>query len=386
VPVLPKESEKQLEVSLFWGNALLDVRTLASGRPLHTDLAFDAAVAAGLELGVGAGRWVPLEERSLLLRWTEPPQPLPTGLFDGIDFGFARILSVSALLCAMVLLGFRMTPTTEEFPPEKLFGNPSDILKYVVRPTVKPIHKFPVLPPGRVGDKPKGPPGRFGSHSAHQAEAAPSKKGSPIVDAKRREADRRRVLSTGLLGAFGANASAASDVLGPGGLGTGINDALGGLRPGGSLGTGPGGDGHAIGLGGLGTNGHDRGGGGPDLGLGGPGKDPVHIIQDKRTIGIALDKSVIAKVIRRHWNEIKYCYETQLNQNPHLAGKVAVAFTINGTGAVSEADVSESSMGNASVEDCILKDIKRWRFPEPRGNGQVFVTYPWVFKAAGEEE
>jgi TonB family protein len=136
----------------------------------------------------------------------------------------------------------------------------------------------------------------------------------------------------------------------------------------------------------MGTHGKGPGGGGPDFGFDGLGKSPLHIIQDKRNVGVALDKSVIAKVIRLHWNEIKYCYETQLNQDPHLAGKVAVAFTISGAGVVAAADVSESSLGNRKVEECMITDIKRWRFPEPRGGGQVFVTYPWVFRAAGGEE
>jgi hypothetical protein len=34
----------------------------------------------------------------------------------------------------------------------------------------------------------------------------------------------------------------------------------------------------------------------------------------------------------------------------------------------------------------MVKDIGRWRFPEPKGGGEVFVSYPWVFKAAGAEE
>jgi TonB family protein len=436
-PQLRPGERAQLEVSLFWGAALLEVRTFAAGgsvrvgpgpdsdfplegagfdRPIelvsssgavqpppgaelrirHGDE--ETAARSLLKLGHDDRCRVIFGSTSLHLRWVNPAAPLRAGPFDDLDFGFAKLLSVGGLLHAMVLIGFLVTPITSEQLTEQLFSNPGDLRKIIARPIKPPVMKFPVLPPARAGDKPRGPPGRFGLRTAHQVEAAPSKPGAPIVDPKRREVDRHKVLSTGLLAAFGDNASTASDVLGPGGLGSGINDALGGLRPGagmgvmngigglGPRGTGPGGDGHAVNIGGMGTRGPGRGGGGPDLGLGGPGKDPVHIIQEKRGIGVALDKSVIAKVIRRHWNEIKYCYETGLNQDPHLAGKVAVAFTINGTGAVSAADVSESSLGNRKVEECMTTDIKRWRFPEPRGGGQVFVTYPWVFKAAGEEE
>ena len=151
-----------------------------------------------------------------------------------------------------------------------------------------------------MADKPKGPPGRFGEQWAHRAATAPSKPGAPNVDARHREADRKRALSTGLLGALNDTSSAISDVLGPGGLGTGVNLAMGGLKPMGSAGTmaglgglssrgtKPGGDGHAETIGGLGTHGPARGGGGPDLGIGGPDKSPVRIIQDKRSVGVAL--------------------------------------------------------------------------------------------------
>lgn len=58
-------------------------------------------------------------------------------------------------------------------------------------------------------------------------------------------------------------------------------------------------------------------------------------------------------------------------------------FVIDGTGRVSEASVRQDTMNNASVARCMLEQMRRWRFPEPRGGGEVIVTYPWVFKPAG---
>lgn len=37
-------------------------------------------------------------------------------------------------------------------------------------------------------------------------------------------------------------------------------------------------------------------------------------------------------------------------------------------------------MGNAQAEDCVARQIKKIRFPEPKGGGIVIVTYPFVFK------
>ncbi|MBS1150428.1 MAG: FHA/TonB domain protein, partial [Myxococcaceae bacterium] len=127
--------------------------------------------------------------------------------------------------------------------------------------------------------------GKFGKKDEKKKEADPSKKGAPVVDANKREEDRKKIQTAGLLGALAGN-GAASNVFGPGGLGTGINNALGGLQGGaglgdahgvgglGSRGSGSGGGGTGLGLGGLGTKGGGRGSGGNGaIDLGGRGKD-----------------------------------------------------------------------------------------------------------------
>ena len=111
----------------------------------------------------------------------------------------------------------------------------------------------------------------------------------------------------------------------------------------------------------------------------------MRIVPGKTTVVGGLSKDVIAKVIRQHQSEIKYCYEVEMQKNPDLAGKVAVLFQIDGSGAVTEDSVTDSTLGNQSTESCMLQKIKRWKFPEPVGGGVVTVTFPWVFKPAGGE-
>jgi TonB family protein len=185
-------------------------------------------------------------------------------------------------------------------------------------------------------------------------------------------------------------------VFGPGGLGTGINNSLGGLKGGaglgdahgvgglGSRGTGPGGGGTGLGLGGLGTKGTGHGAGGfGSIDLGGRGKDSVRVVPGKTTVVGGLSKDVIAKVIKRHENEIKFCYEQELNKTPNLNGKVAVQWVIDPAGSVSDANVTETSLSNNNTESCMLARIRRWKFPSPEGGGVVTVTFPWIFKPAG---
>lgn len=95
----------------------------------------------------------------------------------------------------------------------------------------------------------------------------------------------------------------------------------------------------------------------------------------------SLDKDIVRRVIRRHLNEVKFCYEQQLVRRPELAGRVTVQFTIAPTGAVAGALVSESTLRNVQVEACVAQAVRRWEFPKP--NGVVMVSYPFVLVPAG---
>ena len=60
-----------------------------------------------------------------------------------------------------------------------------------------------------------------------------------------------------------------------------------------------------------------------------------------------------------------------------LSGRVAVQFVIGTTGKVSNSVVASDTTKDKQVSRCIAKAVKRWKFPKPRGGGQVIVTYPF---------
>jgi TonB family protein len=172
-----------------------------------------------------------------------------------------------------------------------------------------------------------------------------------------------------------------------GGLtGTEIGEAygVGGL---GLVGTGRGGGGTGegtIGLGNTGLIGKGGGGGtgsgygrGSGAGFGGRGKRVPRVRQAKAKVQGALDKDIIRRIVRAHINEVRSCYNQGLVRNPNLQGRVAVNFVITSTGKVGSAVVQESSLKDKSVGNCIAKAVKRWKFPRPRGGGNVIVTYPF---------
>ncbi len=167
----------------------------------------------------------------------------------------------------------------------------------------------------------------------------------------------------------------------------GDNFGYGGL---GVNGTGRGGGGTGegtIGLGALGTIGHGAGGGtgsGYGRGAGGlggrRGRVP-NIRSGAAMVKGSLSKEVIRRIVHRHINEVKFCYERELASRPDLQGRVSIKFIIMGTGAVQMAAVAESTIGNPTVENCIAEAVRRWTFPQPEGGGIVIVTYPFELEA-----
>ncbi len=97
-----------------------------------------------------------------------------------------------------------------------------------------------------------------------------------------------------------------------------------------------------------------------------------------------LSKDAIMQVVKRHQNEVKFCYEQQLQEQPSLKGKVAVAFTVGPDGKVLQANATQDTFPDAAVADCIVARVRRWEFPKPEGGGEVTVTFPWVFKPADD--
>ena len=146
----------------------------------------------------------------------------------------------------------------------------------------------------------------------------------------------------------------------------------------------PGGGG-TIGLGSTGLIGRGGGGGtgsgygrGSGAGFGGRGKRVPRVRQAKAKVVGALDKDIIRRIVRAHINEVRSCYNAELTKEPTLEGRVAINFVITPTGKVGSSVVEDDTMGNAKVAKCIAKAVKRWKFPKPRGGGNVVVTYPFI--------
>lgn len=174
------------------------------------------------------------------------------------------------------------------------------------------------------------------------------------------------------------------------GASSGRGSALGVLGALGKVGSGGAGAG-GVGMGGVGTKGFGGGGGGGTgngfgtgvgSGLGkGEGLRTVAFDSDNVAVRGGLERSEVEAVIQENLSQIRFCYNRGLRNNPSMSGKVTSNFTISGDGGVKTSRIMGSTLAAGEVEDCIKTKIASWKFPLPRGGGEVVVSYPFLFKS-----
>jgi hypothetical protein len=241
-------------------------------------------------------------------------------------------------------------------------------------------------PDAGEGAKAKKEEGKVGKKDAKMEKAKGNK-----VEVKKKELDRKIAEDAGVLGAL-ADAGDLDGMFGNSGLDANLTGGIGGLIGAkgtqigagglGARGSGLGGGGTAEGLGGLGTKGIGSGSSGYGSGggsFGAKGEGGIGAVGGDPIILGALDRSLIDEVIKRHMNQIRYCYQRELTKNPSLAGKVVVKFVIAKDGSVSSASKKTSTINNGAVEQCVVGRFMRMQFPEPKGGGIVIVSYPFTF-------
>jgi hypothetical protein len=381
--------------------------TVAAPRPLQLFLEEDGRVLGGPELLVRGrsqadahGLIVPLPQRAVALL-VSGNLSLRIRRVQGV----ARVgneqadwKGVLAASIAAVLMITGMKFWSAAVPPQRARGEPELIHSrpLIVRAAApKPNHAVEVKSqaqarrdPGLAVARHQGEEGQAGSKTAPRRNAR----------AQRKMDDRTLVAQTGLLKALGGG-KGQSDLFGIA-LEKGTVDAMGhltgprvadargdsamGLK---SLGGhGGGGDGSGLGLARIGTNG--IGGGLANYGDGkgglhGKESEEIGLGPGKPEVQGSIDPELIRRVVHEHRAQIRTCYETQLTAKPSLAGKLVSAWTIDPGGTVTEAHTQESTLRDHAVENCVAQKIKTWRFPIPKGGGEVFVTYPFIFTPGG---
>lgn len=96
-----------------------------------------------------------------------------------------------------------------------------------------------------------------------------------------------------------------------------------------------------------------------------------------------LPRDAIRRVFYVHSNEIKHCYQQELQKRPGLNGRMVVNFTIDRDGAVHDLTVPQSTLGLPSLSLCVGNAVARWEFPPqatPDAEALTVVNYPFVLR------
>jgi hypothetical protein len=94
--------------------------------------------------------------------------------------------------------------------------------------------------------------------------------------------------------------------------------------------------------------------------------------------GHGLTQAQVYRVVMSRMGAFRACYEAVSARDPSLSGGVTVSFGITPGGDVSGSHVQSSSLGNARVEGCVLRQFARLRFPT--ADKGTNASFPFIFK------
>ncbi|MBI5512049.1 MAG: AgmX/PglI C-terminal domain-containing protein [Deltaproteobacteria bacterium] len=338
------------------------------------------------------------------LRFVAPARRLPSEPFRNVDLQFLNMLLMSIFFHVSLIITLLVYPYDTESLRDDLFSQPDRFAKLVLEPTkekkstqdmLKKIRETVEKNQEKMKPEKEPPPDKNKVVLPPQTD----KQVRPKKTEAQKQAEVKQKFTKMFAGVGGASGAAGS-ILGGGGGGSlsgtlsnvigtaGAGSATAGLAGFGIRGGGPltgGGMGTSRGIAGIGTAGRLGGGGmgyGSGVGIGGR-KDRNLIGFSTPVVMGALPREVIQKVINENKQQIRYCYEVELQRKQDLEGKVGVKWIIAATGMVAKVMVTESTLKNKNVEECIMAKIRGWKFPAPAGGGIVEVNYPFVFRASG---
>ena len=90
-----------------------------------------------------------------------------------------------------------------------------------------------------------------------------------------------------------------------------------------------------------------------------------------------LTKSMIVGTIKQNWGRVRVCIGWSRQKNPNLTGKSVISFKIHPTGQVSDTTLVKSTVGDPSLDQCLMNRVSNMNFPEFEGEPKT-ITYPFV--------
>ncbi|HEY0839023.1 MAG TPA: AgmX/PglI C-terminal domain-containing protein [Vulgatibacter sp.] len=351
---------------------------------------------AEVELAPDAAAWVDLGNIRAELCHRPKARKVFVPFAQRIDYTFVNLLLIVCAFFAASIISFGNRGREADIVADDLFMNQARLTRLLLTPPEQRrnpfLDKLELKAPGETVQAP-GQEGKAGKQDAPVRNTRSAPKAI-------KPDDKEIVKNQGILAMLGSGSNQGlSTIFGKGGLGGDLKGAIGGITGAsvgdahgfgglGLKGTGLGGgaEGETVGVGAIGTKG--RGGGIGDYGKGAGGlgkKGSAEVTIDTSSVQVVgYDRELVRRVVQQHHSQLRYCFENELIRNPKLGGRIQVKWIITGNGSVTGAALASSTMNNAKVESCIVSRVRGWQFPPPKGGGIATITYPFVFRPAGD--
>jgi hypothetical protein len=348
-------------------------RRLPLARCLEGGEAFEEDGALELPLEPGDNLSLELGPLTLRARLAPPPRRAITPWLERVDFRWANSLLATLMLAALVAItGLNRAEEGDDLDPVQ-DARAATLVRYMPPP---PRLEVPTKAAARSGGG-AAAPGAIPHPQKARARSASATSAHALDTVLLAHSALQTVVGVGSNSWQAALTGVRSGARVTGGDLTGLLSSSSTSGQDNGLAT--------VGIGPIGTH---RIGVGVDRAIGqalrrhGPAGPYALEDQPPRVDG-SLDPELIRQVIRAHLAQIRYCYEVALGARPNLAGRLVVRFLISGRGGVASASVAESSLSYPEVEKCVVSRVLGWSFPEPKGGGQVLVSYPFVLQRSG---
>ncbi|MBI3555635.1 MAG: energy transducer TonB [Deltaproteobacteria bacterium] len=110
------------------------------------------------------------------------------------------------------------------------------------------------------------------------------------------------------------------------------------------------------------------------FGCGGVGATPEASLADVPS------KGPVGKTIRKNSDKFVACARDSVTVQTGTTQNLTLKFTISGEGQVTKAAVDGMSSPDPDLQGCVVKALKRLRFPVPGDRAPKQLTYPLVLK------
>jgi TonB family protein len=113
--------------------------------------------------------------------------------------------------------------------------------------------------------------------------------------------------------------------------------------------------------------------------------DPGASMNLDNEVGV-LDTDDVEATLQEHFDDVRSCYGRAGKAQRYAGGRVLLRFLVNGNGTAQDVWVLESTLGNYSVERCLVEVGRKIKFHAPSGNKATTFEYPVEFRSTNQVE